>query len=118
MRDSMRHTWMKGMATLVVVLLVSHAGFTAWAAGPANLATTTDTDSKGKVTLTWTASGTISSFTIQRIDFISGLKSYTVAGTARSFTQTGLSSANTYIYRISANTMPKSWSTHIVVVAP
>jgi FtsP/CotA-like multicopper oxidase with cupredoxin domain len=74
---------------------------------PGNLAATvTRSGTLGRVALTWTATGTYSSFTVQRATnatFTQGLSTSTVTGTARSLTQF-VTRPRTYYYRIRANT--------------
>jgi len=90
---------------------------------PGNFAaTTTRTGSSDVVSLTWTAPGTIKSFTIQRADnatFTSGLSSYWVSGTARSLTKT-VNRLRTYYYRILTTTTIGSsvWSPTLTVITP
>jgi FtsP/CotA-like multicopper oxidase with cupredoxin domain len=63
--------------------------------------------STDQATLTWTATGSITSFTIQRATnaaFTTGARSFTVTpGTLRSWTDTGLVRGTRYYYRMTAN---------------
>ena len=72
---------------------------------------------KGKVTLNWVAPGSPSTFTLQRLDFISGLSTYTVSGGLRTLTQSGLVSGNTYWYRILTNVAGVGSSAYTVAIA-
>jgi FtsP/CotA-like multicopper oxidase with cupredoxin domain len=76
----------------------------------------------GRVALTWTATGTISNFTLQRATnatFTSGLSSSTISSTARAATQF-VTRPRTYYYRIRTNTNlgSSSWSPTLTVVVP
>ena len=100
--------WSGTLTVLTVVPPTSLAGIVTTGAG---------TDS---VNLTWSASGAPTSFTIQRMDFNTGVVSYTIAGTARSFTQAGLVKGSTYYYRIRTNVTGGSsaYSPEILIIAP
>jgi len=110
----MRQKWTKGMAApwafgLIVALLWLTAGETpaqAAPAAPTNLAVVLT--APGTAKLTWTATGTINSFTIQRADFVAGVKTYSTSGTARSYTITDLTSGNTYYFRMRTNSLTGS----------
>lgn len=71
------------------------------------------------VQLSWTAPGAPTGFTIQRLDFNTGLVTYTVAGTARTYTQT-VTKGSTLWYRIRTNVAGGSsaYTPQIQVVAP
>jgi FtsP/CotA-like multicopper oxidase with cupredoxin domain len=93
---------------------------------PGNFAATVTpfSTSSDRVTLTWTATGTISSFTLQRAtnsSFTTGLSTSYITGTARSAIQY-VSRPRTYYYRIRTNVatgFPSSeWSPTLTVVAP
>jgi putative intracellular protease/amidase len=104
---------MKGMAALPVVLIATMLWFTAGTtpalaatvAPPANFTVTVTPGPTGTVaTFNWAATGTPTSFTIQKASFTTGLVTSTVAGTQRTATQAGLVKGNTYHYRIRTNT--------------
>ena len=87
-------------------------------------ATTTIVGYYDRVTLTWTATGTILNFTIQRANnatFTSGLTTSTVSGTLRSTSQS-VTRGRTYYYRIRTNIAAgfasSAWSPTLTVVAP
>jgi FtsP/CotA-like multicopper oxidase with cupredoxin domain len=108
----------------------SSAGNSAWSntataitvVSPKNFAATvTQARGSDSVALTWIATGTISSFTIQRATnttFTAGLTTSTVFGALRSMTQTV--NPRTYYYRIRTNTAigSSAWSPTLTVVAP
>lgn len=71
------------------------------------------------VTCTWTAAVNPASFTLQRLDFNTGLVSYTIAGTLRTYTQS-VAKGNPYWYRIRANITGGSspYTAEFYVMAP
>lgn len=105
----MRGTAMNTRSFMALGLLaVSLFGGEAGAAAvptPTNFqATVTPGASSSSVTLNWSADGAPTSFTLQKINFTTGLVTYTVVGNARSTVQAGLAKGNIYHYRIRANT--------------
>lgn len=124
----MRQKWMIEVAGLVLVLFV--AAFWLGTAAPADAATAAPASFSGTatagaktdtVTLTWVApAGTVRSYTIQSADFTSGLKTYTVLGTAKSFTTPALPKGNTYYFRLRANMAVgmSAWSPILTVTTP
>ena len=102
-------------AALSVLTLLPPTNF----AGTAVNAGATDT-----ATLTWTApaGGAPTTYTIQRMDFISGVVTLPlVPGAATSYQDTGLTPGNTYFYQIRSNIAAGSspyTSPAIMVVAP
>jgi FtsP/CotA-like multicopper oxidase with cupredoxin domain len=91
---------------------------TGLASTPANLAVSagngTDT-----ATLSWTACGTPISYTVQRLDFMTGIVTYTT--TTTSLVNTGLVPGNTYWYRVRANvsaTLSSPYTSSYMVFAP
>ncbi len=119
----MRQKYMIPMVVLGLLLLVLQVGPAAAAAPapPSNFsATVTPGPTTDSVTLTWSASGTFTKFTIQRVSFESGKATYSVLGTARSYKQTGLVRNSTYRYRINAtsSTGTSVWSTVLEVNTP
>jgi hypothetical protein len=129
----MRQKWIIGTAALTVGLLVAvfwFAGVTpaaevaalrATIAAPASFSATATAGAKtDTVTLTWVPPAGASGYTIQSADFTSGVKTYSVASTAKSFTTPALPKGNTYYFRLRASTRTGTsvWSPIVTVTTP
>ncbi len=132
----MKRKYMIAMVALGLLLLVGQVGLAeAWTwtlptwkpaappAAPANLtATLTPGATTHTVTLKWAANtGNAYSYQIDRIDWNTGKKSFTIwGGTSASHVQTGLAKNSTYRFRIKANTLSGSstWSPMLEMTTP
>ena len=117
---------MIGINILIFWLLIVQVGLVAASppVTPTNFAAAPMVGRKAStLTLTWSATGTITSFTAERADradFTSETTSYTVTGTERFLALTGLARNSTYYFRIRANNPDGSsaWSPILKVKTP